>query len=97
APADIYYVSRTNFNVDVFTPDLVLQHGDSGSPVLARQAGKPVLVGLVAATMYPTAMFSYVSRIHPLLALADALQLSASQQAKPLVVQGSDSPRPKVQ
>jgi hypothetical protein len=56
-----------------------------------------VLVGLVAATMYPTAMFTYVSRIDPLLALADALQLAASQQAKPLVVQGAAPTRLKAQ
>ena len=86
-------MTQTKLNVNMFTTDLVVQPGDSGSPVLALQAGKPVLVGLVAATMYPTAMFTYVSRIDPLLALADALRLSASQQAKPLVVQGSDAPR----
>jgi hypothetical protein len=46
--------------------------------VLAIQAGKPVLVGLISATMYPTALFTYVSRIDPLLALADALRLALS-------------------
>jgi hypothetical protein len=90
-------LTQTKLNVNMFTTDLVVQPGDSGSPVLALQAGKPVLVGLVAATMYPTAMFTYVSRIDPLLALADALQLAASQQAKPLVVQGTAPTRLKVQ
>ena len=90
-------LTQTKLNVNMFTTDLVVQPGDSGSPVLALQAGKPVLVGLVAATMYPTAMFTYVSRIDPLLALADALQLAASQPAKPLVVQGTAPIRLKAQ
>jgi hypothetical protein len=53
-----------------------VQPGDSGSPVLALQAHKPVLVGLVAATMYPVATFTYVTRIDPLLAFANALRQS---------------------
>jgi hypothetical protein len=81
----------------MFTTDLAVQPGDSGSPVLALRAGKPVLVGLVAATMYPTATFTYVSRIDPLLSLAEALQLSASRQAQPLLVQHLDRPGPQPQ
>jgi S1-C subfamily serine protease len=90
-------LTQTKLNVNMFTTDLAVRPGDSGSPVLALRAGKPVLVGLVAATMYPTATFTYVSRIDPLLALADALQLFASQQAKPLLVQKSDLPSPTQQ
>jgi S1-C subfamily serine protease len=70
-------LTQTKLNVNMFTTDLAVEPGDSGSPVLALQAGKPVLVGLVSATMYPTALFTYVARIDPLLALADALRLSA--------------------
>ena len=50
-------LTQIKLNVNMFTTDLAVQPGDSGSPVLALQAGKPVLVGLVAATMYPTASF----------------------------------------
>jgi hypothetical protein len=71
-------LTQTKLNVNMFTTDLAVQPGDSGSPVLALQGGKPVLIGLVSATMYPTALFTYVSRIDPLLALADALRLSTS-------------------
>ena len=90
-------LTQIKLNVNMFTTDLAVQPGDSGSPVLALRAGKPVLVGLVAATMYPTAAFTYVSRIDPLLALADALQLSASRQDQPLLVQHADRPGPKPQ
>jgi len=90
-------LTQTKLNVNMFTTDLAVQPGDSGSPVLALRAGKPVLIGLVAATMYPTATFTYVSRIDPLLALADALQLSVSRPASPLLVQNSDQPAPKPQ
>jgi len=88
-------LTQTKLNVNMFTTDLPVQPGDSGSPVLALQAGKPVLVGLVSATMYPTATFTYVSRIDPLLALADALRLSASQPGKPLLVRNTDTPGPQ--
>jgi hypothetical protein len=71
-------LTQTKLNVNMFTTDLAVQPGDSGSPVLALRAGKPVLVGLVSATMYPTALFTYVARIDPLLALADALRTSTS-------------------
>jgi hypothetical protein len=71
-------LTQTKLNVNMFTTDLAVQPGDSGSPVLALQGGKPVLIGLISATMYPTALFTYVSRIDPLLALADALRLSTS-------------------
>ena len=90
-------LTQTKLNVNMFTTDLAVQPGDSGSPVLALRAGKPVLVGLVAATMYPTATFTYVSRIDPLLALADALQLSAPPPAPPLLVQNSPRPAPQPQ
>jgi len=90
-------LTQTKLNVNMFTTDLAVQPGDSGSPVLALRAGKPVLVGLVAATMYPTATFTYVSRIDPLLALADALQLSASPPVPPLLVQNSHQPVPQPQ
>jgi len=90
-------LTQTKLNVNMFTTDLLVRPGDSGSPVLALRAGKPVLVGLVAATMYPTATFTYVSRIDPLLALADALRLVASQHAQPLLVQSADPTRLKTQ
>jgi hypothetical protein len=90
-------LTQTKLNVNMFTTDLAVQPGDSGSPVLALRAGKPVLVGLVAATMYPTATFTYVSRIDPLLAMADAVQLSASRQAQPLLVQHSEQLGPQPQ
>ena len=69
-PVATNYLTQTKLNVNMFTADLAVQPGDSGSPVLALHAGKPVLIGLVSATMYPTAMFTYVARIDPLLALA---------------------------
>lgn len=73
-------MTQTKLNVNMFTTDLAVQPGDSGSPVLALRGGKPVLVGVVSSTMYPTATFTYVSRIDPLLALADALRLATSPQ-----------------
>ncbi len=88
-------LTQTKLNVNMFTTDLPVQPGDSGSPVLALRAGKPVLVGLVSATMYPTATFTYVARIDPLLALADALRVAASQRGKPLLVRNADLPGPQ--
>ncbi len=88
-------LTQTKLNVNMFTTDLPVQPGDSGSPVLALRAGKPVLVGLVSATMYPTATFTYVARIDPLLALSDALRVAASQQGKPLLVRNADLPGPQ--
>ena len=85
-------MTQTKLNVNMFTTDLAVQPGDSGSPVLALRGGKPVLIGLVSATMYPTAAFTYVSRIDPLLALADALKLADSQPGQPLLVQSADGP-----
>ena len=41
-------LTQTKLNVNMFTTDLPVQPGDSGSPVLALRAGKPVLVGLVS-------------------------------------------------
>jgi hypothetical protein len=73
-PVAVNSMTQTKLNINMFTTDLAVKPGDSGSPVLALQAGKPVLVGLVSATMYPTATFTYVARIDPLLALADALR-----------------------
>lgn len=75
-------MTQTKLNVNMFTTDLAVQPGDSGSPVLALRAGKPVLVGLVSATMYPTVTFTYVSRIDPLLALADALRSAGARHQK---------------
>lgn len=88
-------MTQTKLNVNMFTTDLAVQPGDSGSPVLALRAGKPVLVGLVSATMFPTATFTYVARIDPLLALADALRFTEAQPAQPLLVQTSDVVGPK--
>jgi V8-like Glu-specific endopeptidase len=67
-------MTQTKLNVNMFTTDVDVQPGDSGSPVLALQQDQPVLVGLVAATMYPTATFTYITRIDPLLAFANALR-----------------------
>src|SRR5262249_48762170 len=88
-------LTQTKLNVNMFTTDLPVQPGDSGSPVLALRAGKPVLVGLVSATIDPTATFTYVARIDPLLALADALRVAASQRGKPLLVRNADLPGPQ--
>ena len=85
-PVATNYLTQTRLNVNMFTADLAVQPGDSGSPVFALQGGKPVLIGLVSATMYPTATFTYVARIDPLLALAEALQLATSGQSKSLLV-----------
>jgi S1-C subfamily serine protease len=88
-------LTQTKLNVNMFTADLAVQPGDSGSPVFALQAGKPVLVGLVSATMYPTAMFTYVARIDPLLALAEALRLATSGQSKSLLVRSPAATSPE--
>jgi len=73
-PVAMNSMTQTKLNVNMFTTDVDVQPGDSGSPVLALRAGKPVLVGMIAATMYPTATFTYVTRIDPLIAFARALQ-----------------------
>lgn len=84
-------LTQTTLNVNMFTTDVAAQPGDSGSPVLALQGGKPVLVGLVSSTMYPTATFTYVTRIDPLLALAGALQRAPVAQAESVLVRKADS------
>jgi hypothetical protein len=94
-PVATNYLTQTKLNVNMFTADLAVQPGDSGSPVFALQAGKPVLVGLVSATMYPTAMFTYVARIDPLLALAEALRLATSGQSKSLLVRSPAATSPE--
>jgi Trypsin-like peptidase domain len=96
-PVATNYLTQTKLNVNMFTADLAVQPGDSGSPVFALQGGKPVLVGLVSATMYPTAMFTYVARIDPLLALAEALRSATSGQSKSLLVRSptATSPEPR--
>jgi hypothetical protein len=73
APVAVNNMTQTKLNVNMFTTDVDVRPGDSGSPVLALQGGDPVLVGLVAATMYPAATFTYVNRIDPLLAFVNAL------------------------
>lgn len=88
-------LTQTKLNVNMFTADLAVQPGDSGSPVFALQAGKPVLIGLVSATMYPTAMFTYVARIDPLLALAEALRLATSGQGEALMVRSPATTSPE--
>jgi S1-C subfamily serine protease len=85
-------LTQTKLNVNMFTTDLPVQPGDSGSPVLALWDGKPVLVGLVSATMYPTATFTYVTRIDPLIALAGALQQAGTHYAE----SRSDSLPPRI-
>jgi hypothetical protein len=74
APVAVNSMIQTKLNVNMFTTDVDVQPGDSGSPVLALRAEQPVLVGLVSATMYPAATFTYVTRIDPLLAFANTLR-----------------------
>ena len=45
--------------------------------------------------MYPTAMFTYVARIDPLLALAEALRLAASGESKSLLVRSPTATSPE--
>ncbi len=94
-PVATNYLTQTKLNVNMFTADLAIQPGDSGSPVFALQGGKPVLIGLVSATMYPTATFTYVARIDPLLALAEALRSSTSGQSKSLLVRSPAATSPE--
>jgi hypothetical protein len=93
-PVATNYLTQTRLNVNMFTADLAVHPGDSGSPVFALKAGKPVLIGLVSATMYPTATFTYVARIDPLLALADALRLAPSGESKPSLVRSPTATSP---
>jgi hypothetical protein len=90
-------MTQTKLNVNMFTTDLAVQPGDSGSPVLALHAGKPVLVGLVSATMYPTVTFTYVSRIDPILALADALRSAGARHQKQTLLWQKDQVGPEEQ
>lgn len=92
-PVTVSSLMQTKLNANMITTDLPVEPGDSGSPVLALRAGKPVLVGLVSATMYPTAAFTYVSRIDPLLALADALHVAAARPQKQTLAQRTEQPR----
>jgi Trypsin-like peptidase domain len=94
-PVATNYLTQTKLNVNMFTADLAVQPGDSGSPVFALQGGKPVLIGLISATMYPTAMFTYVVRIDPLLALAEALRVATSGQSKALLVHSPAAASPE--
>jgi hypothetical protein len=52
--------------------------GDSGSPVVAFDAGEPRLVGVITATRQPFEAVSYISRLDPLLPILEALQASTS-------------------
>jgi hypothetical protein len=61
--------------------------GDSGSPMLAFDAGVPHLVGVVTATRYPFESMSYISRIDPLLPLLEALQTAPTFVAQVAQVQ----------
>jgi hypothetical protein len=94
-PVATNYLTQTRLNVNMFTADLAVHPGDSGSPVFALKAGKPVLIGLVSATMYPTATFTYVARIDPLLALADALRLATSGQSTSSLVRSPTATSPE--
>jgi hypothetical protein len=93
-PVAVNSLMQTKLNANMITTDLAVEPGDSGSPVLALRAGKPVLVGLVSATMYPTAAFTYVSRIDPLLALADALHTANAQSQEQTLAQSAERPHP---
>lgn len=96
-PVATNILTQTKLNVNMFTTDLPVQPGDSGSPVLALQDGKPVLVGLVSSTMFPSATFTYVTRIDPLLAMAEALRLAALPATPPMLVQSADQVKPPAQ
>jgi S1-C subfamily serine protease len=94
-PVAVNSLMQTKLNLNMITTDLPVKPGDSGSPVLALRTGKPVLVGLVSATMYPTATFTYVSRIDPLLALADALHVADTPPQKQTLAQSAEQSRPE--
>ena len=66
-------------NANTVTISPLMFPGDSGSPVIAFEAGMPRLVGVVIATRYPFESTSYISRIDPLLAILEALH--AAQQS----------------
>lgn len=91
-PVAVNSLMQTKLNVNMITTDLPVKPGDSGSPVLALRAGKPVLVGLVSATIYPTAAFTYVARIDPLLALADALHMADTPPQEQTLAQSAERP-----
>jgi hypothetical protein len=61
-------------NPNTVTISTALLPGDSGSPVVAFDAGKPLLVGVVIATRHPFEPVSYISRVDPLLPILEALQ-----------------------
>jgi hypothetical protein len=92
-PVAVNSMTQTKLNINMFTTDVDVQPGDSGSPVLALRQGEPVLVGLVAATMYPAATFTYVTRIDPLIAFAQALQ-QAQAEPHPQAYATEKWPRP---
>jgi Trypsin-like peptidase domain len=66
----------TGLNPNTVTISTLMFPGDSGSPVLAFDAGIPQLVGIVTATRHPFEPVSYVSRLDPLLPILEALQNS---------------------
>jgi hypothetical protein len=66
-------------NANTVTISTLMFPGDSGSPVIAFEAGTPRLVGMVIATRYPFETTSYISRLDPLLPILEALH--AAQQS----------------
>jgi hypothetical protein len=64
----------TGLNVNTVTISTLLLPGDSGSPVVAFDAGKARLVGVAIATRHPFEAVSYISRLDPLLPILEALQ-----------------------
>lgn len=60
--------------VTITTP---LFPGDSGSPVMAFDAGQPRIVGVVTSTRHPYEALSYIGRLDPILPIIEALQMSA--------------------
>lgn len=65
-------------NPNTVTISTMMLPGDSGSPVIAFDAGTPRLVGVVIATRYPYEPASYISRLDPILPILEALQEPAN-------------------
>jgi hypothetical protein len=63
-----------HLNSQTVTISTPVSPGDSGSPVVAFDMGRPRLVGIVSATRQPVEAKSYISRIDSLLPILEALQ-----------------------
>jgi Trypsin-like peptidase domain len=63
-----------DLNSQTVTISTPVSPGDSGSPVVVFDMGRPRLVGIVSATRQPVEAKSYISRIDSLLPILEALQ-----------------------